>query len=89
MKNAAAARATLQTAVKYGDAESMRTAAHGLKAASGNVGARRAMEICRRLEASGRGGSVDGAEALLSELDAELEIVGELLLGESRKVANG
>ena len=89
LESAAATIADLQQAARSGDAEALRAAAHGLKAASGNVGARRMMSTCRQLEVLGRSGSTAAAAELLPRLDEELATATPLLQGEARKVVNG
>ena len=59
----------LGVGVRDREAERIFKAAHSLKSASLNVGAARLAALCRGLEALGRSGTTDGAEALLSEID--------------------
>jgi len=89
LESTATTRAALEKAAGSGDADALRTAAHGIKAASGNVGAHRMVAICRQLEALGKNGTTAGADELLLQLDEELATVTALLEGEARKVVNG
>jgi CheY-like chemotaxis protein/HPt (histidine-containing phosphotransfer) domain-containing protein len=61
--------AAMADAVKRGDAEALRNAAHSLKSSSANVGARPLADLCRQLEAVGREKRVQEAPALLARLD--------------------
>jgi PAS domain S-box-containing protein len=76
---------TLRRALEKNDAVVLHKAAHALKGASANIGARRMADIAEQLQAMGEAGSVEGAEAAVDELDQEfgkvrMEIVG--LMGE-------
>jgi CheY-like chemotaxis protein len=64
-------RAGLQASDPY----RVNQAAHALKGASAELGARRMSEICSRLESSAATGSIDGAPFILQELEAEAESV--------------
>jgi signal transduction histidine kinase/CheY-like chemotaxis protein len=72
--------AAMREAVGRGDASGLRQAAHSLKGAASNLGATALADLCARLEAMGRAGSVAEAEPLLlgaerqySEVSAALE----------------
>ncbi len=67
--------AQIRAAVEAGDSEALRTAAHGMKSSSANVGAERLAGYCRELETIGRGGTIDGARVLLDAATPELERV--------------
>ena len=88
-ENTAKLRAELERAVQTGQADAVSSLAHGLKSASGNMGAQVLMNLCRQLEKAGRSGDLSQAPRLLEEFDGELEVVVELLSQETRKVANG
>ncbi len=60
---------SLRTAVREGDATGLARAAHELKSASLNVGAEPMAAVCKKLEAFGRKGTVDGAASLATRLD--------------------
>jgi len=49
-----------QTANQTGDLPALRQAAHTLKSASANVGAKRLSKLCKEIEDSARQGSFDG-----------------------------
>ncbi len=87
--SSAALRADLERAVQTGQADTVSSLAHGLKSASGNIGAQVLMNLCRQLEKAGRSGDLAHAPRLLEEFDAELEVVVHLLRQETRKVVNG
>jgi signal transduction histidine kinase/CheY-like chemotaxis protein/HPt (histidine-containing phosphotransfer) domain-containing protein len=59
----------MRTAVGEGDAPKLRAAAHSLKGAAANLGARGLARLCAELEKIGRDGSVQGADALLPQLE--------------------
>jgi PAS domain S-box-containing protein len=63
--------AAMRVAVSNGDRESLVRAAHGVKGAAGNIGGRRLAELCHQLEEQGRAGSVERADALFPEVEAE------------------
>ncbi|MBI1853162.1 MAG: PAS domain S-box protein [Planctomycetes bacterium] len=72
--------AILRDAVKKGDGAGLERAAHALKGASGNLGARPLAALCATLEQVGRSGNVSTAGAAVDRLDAELDRVREALL---------
>ena len=72
-------RADLLRVLDEGDPEALRRAAHALKGASANVGARALAEVCAQLEARGRFGQLDGAGDLLACFDAEFARVRDAL----------
>jgi two-component system sensor histidine kinase/response regulator len=69
----------LRDAVRNGDAVTLERLAHGLKASSANLGARRMAELCERLETLGRAGRTLGSDELALEVAAEFEHVRPLL----------
>lgn len=74
---------TLRGTLDKGNAETMRKAAHALKGASGNIGARRMAEISQELQALGEAGTIEGAASWVDQLEEEFarvktEIAGEL-----------
>jgi len=71
--------AAMRTAIADGDAGALRAAAHALKGASGNVGARQMMRLCEQLQALGMAGTLQGAGELLARLDAAFAKVQEAL----------
>ncbi len=64
-------------AADAGDAEALARAMHTLKSSSAQLGARRLSLLCKDLEARGRAGSLEDADALLSQAGEELERVHE------------
>jgi HPt (histidine-containing phosphotransfer) domain-containing protein len=62
--------AAVRVACDAGDSRALEAAAHKLKGSSGTLGAKRVAEFCERLEAIGRAGTVDGATALVEELES-------------------
>ncbi len=73
---------TLIAAAGQGDGEQLRIVAHNLKSSSGNVGACRLAEVCRRLEAlmeEGDTHDVASARPLVGEIEGEARKVVEAL----------
>jgi HPt (histidine-containing phosphotransfer) domain-containing protein len=66
--------ATIHRALENSDAGALYKAAHALKGASGNVGARRMADIAEQLQAMGEAGSVDGTAAVVEELEEEFRL---------------
>jgi len=71
--------AAMRAAVAAGNAEQLKQAAHSLKGAAANLGARRMSGLTAELEAIGRGGTVEGAEALSDRLDSQFRQVCDAL----------
>ncbi|MGE0745774.1 MAG: PAS-domain containing protein [Rhodospirillales bacterium] len=67
--------AVLRQAVADGDADTIRMRAHALKSSSANIGARKLSALFRELETVGRDGQLDGAAALLDQIERELKRV--------------
>ena len=61
----------VKSAVRDGNAEGLRQAAHGLKGSSGNIGAMRLQKICLLLESIAGSGTVEGAAEPLEILEKE------------------
>lgn len=59
---------SLADAVAAGDAERVCYVAHALKGMSGNMGFGQVQDAFYRMETKGKSGKLDGAEALLGEL---------------------
>ena len=77
----------MRAALKGGDGEAIARAAHTLKSASANVGARRPAELCKVIEMDAREGDVAALEGLLDELDIALRHVGGALRDEITEAA--
>jgi HPt (histidine-containing phosphotransfer) domain-containing protein len=63
----------IHNALANGDPDALERSAHSLKGSVANFEARPAVEAAMKLEALGRAGRLDSAEAALSELEAILE----------------
>ena len=63
----------IREAIETEDALKLRHAAHTLKGSSASLGARALAARCHTLEKLGRGGVVEGARALLPQLEVEFE----------------
>jgi len=61
---------TLRVALETGDAEQVRQLAHGVRGAAASMGGSALAAACGHLEAIGRAGTVEGAEALLPEVES-------------------
>jgi two-component system sensor histidine kinase/response regulator len=70
----------LREAVSQGDAVALTEAAHSLKSSSANLGATRLAALCKDLEQRGREQRLEGAEALLTEVDSHYGQVREALI---------
>jgi signal transduction histidine kinase/DNA-binding response OmpR family regulator len=80
--------ATIRQAVASSDAAALRNSAHALKSSSANIGAARVTAICRRLEAMGRDGKLNGAQVELDVLEFEFKVACDALLRQvSRQAA--
>lgn len=64
---------TIQAALRTGDAEALRRAAHTLKGSSGNVGALTLQEAATRIDYAGKNGDLETARSLIQLLPNELE----------------
>ena len=73
----------LHQSTRDGNAEQLRRAAHNLKGSSSNLGARGMTALCAELEALGKGGTVEGAQALITSLEQEYQRVCEALASEA------
>lgn len=60
-------------AVEAGDPGRLRHAAHAMKGAAANLGARELAAVCAQLERLGREGTVEGAAALVKRVEPEYE----------------
>lgn len=61
----------IRAAITAEDAEQLWKAAHSLKGSSANLGVRRVSALGAELEKKGRSGAVEGAGALLAQLERE------------------
>lgn len=69
----------LREAVAGADAKAMQKAAHSFKSSNGNLGALRLSVLCEELNEMGCADTTQGAEALLSKIEAEYEAVKDAL----------
>ncbi|HDK38508.1 MAG TPA: hybrid sensor histidine kinase/response regulator, partial [Thiolapillus brandeum] len=69
----------IRDAIKAGDAEMLRGAAHTLKSSSANMGALLLSELAKKLEMLGREGTTKGAARLFNQALAEYKLVKEVL----------
>lgn len=72
--------AAAQQAVAAADSEALRRAAHSFKGSSGNMGAPRLSDLCRRIEELAHNGKVDSCVPLIAELSEEFAVVQRELL---------
>ena len=69
LADAAQQSAAVRAALVAADPEAIVRPAHTLKGSSLSVGAARVAEIARAIEERGRGGSLDGVEGLVADLE--------------------
>ncbi len=69
----------IQTAVTTRDEGALHRAAHTLKGSLGYLGARRTEALANQLETMGRSSKLEGAEAVLAELESHLEKLRPIL----------
>jgi CheY-like chemotaxis protein/HPt (histidine-containing phosphotransfer) domain-containing protein len=62
------------------DPQKMAFHAHALKSMSLNLGAKKMVELCQKLEALGHGGNVEGAPGLLQELERTYNLTASELI---------
>jgi signal transduction histidine kinase/DNA-binding response OmpR family regulator len=70
----------LRRAVEMGDAGTVRLKAHSLKSNGADFGALGFSEMCRQMEMMGKSGQLEGAQALLRQLEAEYRQVEAALV---------
>lgn len=80
--------AALREGVSQSDARKLADKSHALKSSCGNLGAKKMTAICNDIEALGRAASVEGAAALVAELEEEFIGVCRALEAEKRKSAS-
>jgi len=82
----------IQNAIREGESESLRGAAHSLKSSSAQLGAKKPSEFCKEMEAFGRRESIDGVEEIYPQAELEYEEVRRELsveLERSKEQLNG
>ncbi len=85
LREAPSRMAALRGAMAQGDAQALAREAHRLKEGCSVFGSRQIIDLCRDLEAQGRTGLVDGADALLAQLESEFNRVRRALEAERKK----
>ena len=71
--------AAIREALHRADAGEIASAAHALKGSSANLGALQMSALCLKIETLGRAGTVEGADSLLADLEAEFLRVRDAL----------
>jgi CheY-like chemotaxis protein len=79
--------ANLRRSLEQGDASGLRLAAHSLKANGTEFGARAFAEVCKQLEADAKAGTLEAADQLLKQAEAEYERVKAALVAARAQVA--
>jgi len=79
--------ADLRESLERGDAAGVRLAAHSLKSNGAAFGAQAFADLCKEMEAVGKAGVLDGADHLLTQVEAEYERVKTALMGVRAQVA--
>lgn len=69
----------IERAIAGGDADALRRAAHSFKGSSGNMGAQRLSDLCRRIEEFARDGALDACISLVAQLPHEFAQVRQEL----------
>ena len=70
-------RPKIQAAVDAGNAEDVRSLAHSLKGASGNISAKSLRETFLKLEEKGKSGDLTGAADLIVQIDEKFTALQE------------
>lgn len=81
---------SLRDALRAGDAQVLKQAAHALSGSSANIGARQMARLSHELEvlgAPGQGGSLESAARLINQLEEEFARVQSELRAELEKLA--
>ena len=79
----------IRDSVEADDPKALVSAAHTLKSSSAQVGAQGLSNLCKQLEALGRGGSCEGARELANRISEEFESVQEGLAAEDFGARDG
>jgi signal transduction histidine kinase/DNA-binding response OmpR family regulator len=79
--------ADLRQSLERGDAAGVRLTAHSLKSNGATFGAHAFADLCKEMEAVGKAGALDGAEHLLTQVEAEYERVKTALMAARAQVA--
>jgi HPt (histidine-containing phosphotransfer) domain-containing protein len=79
--------ADLRQALDRGDTAGVRLAAHSLKSNGAAFGAQAFADLCKEMEAVGKAGVLDGADQLLTQIEAEYERVNAALIAARAEVA--
>ena len=77
----------LRQALSRGDGVELKLQAHSLKSSSANVGALRLAELCKELEATGEGKSMDGVDQRISRVEEEYRSVRNELTAELERIS--
>jgi signal transduction histidine kinase/CheY-like chemotaxis protein len=76
--------ASMQEAIREGNAVKLKALAHNLKGASGNLGAVTLSALCAKLEKNGHDGTLAGADLIAAELEPEYQRVCSALSMEAQ-----
>jgi HPt (histidine-containing phosphotransfer) domain-containing protein len=87
-RNTESALATLRDALRKGDAQTVERTAHTLKGSGDVLGLQKLAAVSAELEVKARGKSLDGAEEIESQIEAELRRVREALENELARAAH-
>jgi CheY-like chemotaxis protein len=79
--------ADLRRSLERGDAAGVCLAAHSLKSNGAAFGAQAFSDLCKEMEAAGKAGALDGADHLLTQVEAEYERVKTALITARAQVA--
>ena len=77
----------LESSIRDESCESIRNSAHGLKSASGSIGARKIFELSAKLENMARDGNIEDASMILDEIKQLFPMTCKLLEQEVQRPA--
>jgi CheY-like chemotaxis protein len=77
----------LRRSLEQGDAAGVRLAAHSLKSNGAEFGAAAFADLCKQLESAAKAGTLEGAENLLAQAQAEFERVKAFLIDARAQIA--
>ena len=77
----------LRQALSQGNGDGLKLQAHSLKSSSANVGALRLAELCKELEATGEGKSMDGIHQRIARIEEEYASVRKELTAELERIS--
>lgn len=77
----------MQQAVSNADSEALSDAAHALKSASANLGARKLSELCAEAETLGRSGGMAGAQELVTKISKSYQTISTIFQAKIEQIS--